>query len=227
MNIERLTARVQGLAATVFLLAFTASAAAAPIVIQPDDGKDAEINSGSPGSNLGSNEFLTLNWINNFRSIGLVEFDLSSIAPGSVINSAQLSLFHQINTQSNAQYDIFRVTSPWLESTVTFNTAPSFDPIAVSSLTFSGNPGVRREWDVTAVVQGWVSGAFANYGLWIEEIPVQGAATAYFSSSDGLSGREPRLTVDATAAVPEPMSLLLMISGLGGALLHRRRMHRD
>jgi hypothetical protein len=163
---------------------------------------------------------LIVNW-SSARSIGLIEFDLSSIPAGSAIHSATLSLFHSANGQFDATYDLFRVTSPWLESTVTFNTAPSYHPVAAASLTFSGASGVYRDWNVTALTQGWVSGTYANFGMWIEESPVGSAANAYFSSSDvtrfGLD-RAPKLVVDYTAptSVPEPASLSFLGFGLAG-----------
>jgi len=209
----------------------TSPALAATITLQPDDtvGKDAEISDGANADFNGGALFdLILNWNGNLRSIGLIEFDLSAIPTGSTINSATLSLFHSDNTQfSDVTYNAFRVTSAWAEGTVTFNTAPAFDPVAVSSLTFSGASRVFRDWSVTSVVQGWVSGAFANNGLWIEEIPAAGTGTAFFASSDNLTEDWwPRLTIDfepAQTAVPEPASLLLFGTGAAGLVLLRRR----
>ena len=214
------------------MFALSASAAHAVLInIQPDGlaGKDAEINDGSPDSNFGGRDDLIINWFDNSRSIGLIEFDLSVVPEGATINLATLDLFHEFNSNQGSRYDIFRITSAWSESTVTFNTAPNFDSTAVSSLTISDDStSVHRLWDVTNVVSDWVNNVHPNYGLWIEEIPIQGNATAYFLSSDTTDPtKRPKLTIDYTttapSTVPEPTTLAIMTFGLAGIGFARKK----
>jgi hypothetical protein len=198
------------------LLAFSPLFATS-IVLQPGpEGHDAEIDNGLPNQNWGGLSDLVINWFGGARSVGLISFDLSAVPSGATINDASLSLFHRVNNNNGQTYQIFRVTSSWAESTVTWNTQPTFDPVAVASLTIGDtSSGLYRSWDITALVQGWVSGTYQNYGMWIEEVPIQGSGTAFFESSDGQADRRPILdiTYDAVGVPDTGSSLGLVLSG--------------
>ena len=202
-------------------LSFCKTAVAASLVLQPGTiGKDAQIaNEGHADDNLGDSVDLISNVEGGgsaYRSIGLIEFDLSSIPNNADITSATLSIYHENNNNLGSRYDVFRTTSAWDEATVTFNTAPTFDLIAVDTLIIPDSVfGVFRDWDVTSLVSSWLNGTYSNYGMWIEEIPVQGSAHAWFSSSDQLAPYRPKLSVEYSI-VPIPTALVLFGSGLIG-----------
>jgi len=204
----------------IFLMLSSSSALATIMELQPGliEAKDAQIvnDNGTKANSNYQSPYLITNWTNNYRSIGLIQFDLGDIPNDVEIVSASLSLFHHSNSSLNSQYDLFRVTSDWDELGVTFNTAPTHEAIASASMVISDiSTRVFRSWDITSLVSGWISGAFENYGMWIEEAPIQGSATAQFFSSDngpfGHSSQRPKLTIEY-ATVPEPNTLLLFMA---------------
>ena len=184
-------------------------------VLTIGDTQDVNVASGSglEGDNLsGQPEFL-VNWGGAATSSqGLIQFDLSDVCPpAAVIQSATLDLFHEDNDGNGDTISLFRNTSAWSESTTTFSTAPSTFATAVSSLAISDdNTFLYRSFDVTAVVQGWFSGAFVNDGLTVTLTPDQ-PNWIYLMGHRGPADEVPILTI--TYAVPEPSSLALC--GLG------------
>ena len=98
-------------------------------------------------------------------SQGILSFDLPSGL--SQVSQATLNLFeHGNGGTASGVFAVYRNTSPWQKTTVTWDSRPSVDPTPVATLNISdGKDYVWRSWNVTAVVNGWLSGNFPNYGL--------------------------------------------------------------
>ena len=110
------------------------SAQEGTIILQPGltDGKDAEIWSLQPNSVYANNLVRAVAWTfqGDFGIVrGFLQFDLSSIPTGSIIDSAFLSLYApdqphaQFHSGENAAF-LRRITSDWGESTVSWNDQP-------------------------------------------------------------------------------------------------------
>ncbi len=205
-------------------LVFVQPSSALTVTLQPGiEGKDAHLRANSPLDNFGGYVDLTVNWADQSPDKGLLEFDLSSVA-GVTVTGATLSLYHSSNGGNGATFDLFRNTSAWDEGTVTWDTAPTYDPVAASSLNIAdGFTSVWRDWDVTALVQGWITGTNDNYGMTISRID-QPNSVVYFASSDYTIGYGPKLTINYEAnVVPEPSTYLLLGSGIAALAFWRRR----
>ena len=120
----------------------------------------------------------------------LIQFDLS---PVSSVDSATLRMclrdtegwFHGAPPVP-PNIVAHRVTDPWEELSVTWHTRPDYDSVVEASTRVSGVGWY--EWDITALVQAWKSGAHPNYGLllkWEKEDRDSSSVCEYhFESSD-------------------------------------------
>jgi PEP-CTERM motif len=220
--------RIGTLLALTVAMSLTGSLARAD-QITIGDSQDTSIASGIDAgfdygtANLSFAPWFLINWEGATSSQGLIQFDLSSLPSNAVIQSATLSVFHEFNDGDGDTISMFRNTAAWSESTATYDTKPSFDSTAVSSLTINdSNSGVFRTFDLTSVVQGWYSGAFVNDGLTVTQSP-DAAPWIYLDGQRATDPSEaPSLTiVFSTSPVPEPSSITLCGLGLGGIFLFR------
>ncbi|MEP7168530.1 MAG: DNRLRE domain-containing protein [Bacteroidota bacterium] len=126
-------------ATSAFTLAQTTTLTLQP---GPNDGKDAELFSCVPCGydvrNFGDKQDLdAIAWTNNGDQTNvrsLIQFDLSSIPVGATIVDARLSLYNYPGSLEGGHFtSVFhrnksklqRITSPWLEDSVTWNTQPT------------------------------------------------------------------------------------------------------
>ncbi len=183
------------------------------VTFQPDSctGKDTWILNNYPTTNLGTSaEFNTFAWTcggSPCNSKALIEFDLSTIPSAAVISSATLSLYADVNSSNgyagtptwgtdNDSY-LSRVTSPWNEMSVTWNTTPTTtitDQVIIpqSTNTAQDYPSI----DVTAFAQFWAQNPSQNYGMMIEMIFSSAYNSLLFCSSDNANvAKRPKLQV--------------------------------
>lgn len=115
---------------------------------------DTSIWSEYPTGNYGTTSLwvLTSNEPPIYSRRSLLNFDLSTIPGGVTITSATLNLYFYKAPHISRLYSAHRITGAWAESTVTWNTAPSFDSTATSTITTGTTDEVWLSWDVTADV---------------------------------------------------------------------------
>lgn len=116
------------------------------------------------------------------------------LPPGSVLVAATLTLNVQYlyggNPESPVAVNVHRVTAPWEENTVTWNSfAASYDPTIETTFYVSGSGSYAV--DITGVVRAWLDGSVPNYGILLE----QGIApyTCYASGEHPVVARRPSL----------------------------------
>lgn len=189
------------------------------LVLQPGaEGKDACISTGSWADiNRGNDkEFDILTWtrsgtIGYYRSV--IDFDFSSIASGSIIKKASLSLFHNptatmsdglhssasahLSGKDNGAY-LRRIISTWEENTITWATQPTITTINEVLLPASTS-GTQDylDIDVTALVQDIIDNRNTSFGFMIMLQKEEVYRSLIFASSDHPDAtKHPKLVVE-------------------------------
>jgi uncharacterized repeat protein (TIGR01451 family) len=148
------------------------------VLVAPDlperlaDVADADILQGRPDQNYGGNDEMWVGYDDYLEPDGriarsFIRFDTSAMPAGTSIGRATLYLY------LNSSYDfpdrsrtlmVYRVTSSWTESGLTWNTQPSIGEAYGSALVTHGDWGWYA-FDITGLVRGWLNGTWSNHGL--------------------------------------------------------------
>lgn len=199
------------------LAAITVSLSAQTLTLQPGPaGKDAEIFScvpcGYSTRNFGNiGDLCAVSWTNNGNSSkirGLIQFDLSGIPTGSIINDARLSLYYNPNTDEGQHFRYFgnnsallqRITQNWNETTVTWNNQPTtttHNQVVIPSSTSSTQdyPNIN----VTPLIRDMVNNPSTSFGMMLKLQYESHFRKLIFASGDySVASKRPKLTVTYT-----------------------------
>jgi hypothetical protein len=181
--------------------------------------RDTYLNQREPEQNYGGYGHIHLgNHAEGPIKTGLVWFDLTGIPPQAVVGQANLLLFGQ-DVDGIVSLDVTGLRRSWVELEATWRESsakePWGQPGALSTMEDRDAASVRGTftdgglvqyytWDVTDLVQAWVSGVRPNYGALILTSPGTKAKETHglYSSNFGLLLLRPKLEVEFT--VPEP-----------------------
>ena len=161
--------------------------------------KDTGIKAGSSSNNYGASTSLVIDRESGDLQRALFQFDLSSIPACAIISSATLKLqctaiggllnvaVYQLQedwtegTQNGAagvaNWNQRMTGTNWTSAGGTFN--------STAEDTINTNSTGQHTWDITTLVQDWVSGAKSNYGVMVGSPDGGGNRTATYSSREG------------------------------------------
>jgi hypothetical protein len=175
---------------------------------------DSEVRQGNPTENYGIEPTMGAGYDNytsehRLTHRALLHFDVSTfLPPGTTIHQATLQLYMVGYCDAvSTSYRAYRITDDWSELTTTWNNQPSFAE-GYGSTVIPGPPGEPWDWytfDVTALVQDWISGDHPEYGLMIrgpESPPYQCAFRDFLTKGGGGYTVAPELVVDYTLPAP-------------------------
>ncbi len=163
------------------------------------------------------------------QNAALLRFNLSSIAPEATITQATLQLYATGWSGTNITVDAYVITRNLRTRQATWNQSQSGNPWGQpgcndtstdrraspeSSRTASG---INRwyDFDLTAVVQDWVSGGLANHGVLLRSASSTSRTSFYFASAQrGDLYRRPRIVITyRTGPAPTPGTAPTLIIG--------------
>jgi hypothetical protein len=203
------------LGAAVVLALVCGSVSAAEYTFYPVE--DAWVNEANPGTNYGSNTYLSV----KDRS-GLAEAflrfssaDLAALS-GQSIAGASLWMYQYQGTFSPADtLNLHAVNAPWSEAALVWDNKPAYDPYPVSGIDIAAGNNLWRQWSgLEGLVFQWASGG-QQFGLAVENNRdgVEEELFARFYSAEYADpALRPHLRVTTT---PEPVSSLLFLLGAG------------
>ena len=187
------------------------------IVLQPDENnsKDALISSYEPSKNRGVYpDFVAQSWTVSGSPVdyrSLIEFDLSNIPNGAVINSADLSLYshdspglgsHSTTSGSNESV-LSRITSSWEENSVTWNNQPT--TTTENQVFLSESSSSTEDYlniDVTDLVLDMIADSANSHGFLIKLLTEQHYRSLVFAASGhSNSDLHPKLEVTYTETI--------------------------
>jgi hypothetical protein len=126
---------------------------------------DSWVSAAEPTGNFGTSQMMPIQGASSGVTNVFVLFDLSTIPEGSQINAAHLVVYvDQFHTAGTIQ--AYGVSAAWTESTITFDNAPAL--LGASGSTAVSAHDQTVSLDVTSLVQSWLSGSVANYGIALE-----------------------------------------------------------
>ena len=122
---------------------------------------DAYVVSGSPSKNYGTTTTLAVqNGVTSY-----IQFNLTAMPSGATVSRATLNLYVDAVTAGGV-FDVYQVNGAWTETGLTYNNRPALGASATGNNPITVTTGnAFLVIDITPLVQSWLAGSTANYGV--------------------------------------------------------------
>lgn len=167
---------------------------------------DTYANEDFPTTNYGSSADLVVARTTEFLTLrrSYLKFNLSSIPGNAVVSSAVLSIYLKSGSGPIVTLTVYQVNSDWTTggaTPLTWNNQPAIGQSRANNAV-STTAG-RKTWTLTSLVQEWINGTTANYG-----VVVRGPETSsveWVRTFDSLQGsNDPVLVVNYSVPTATP-----------------------
>jgi len=171
------------------------------VTIQLGDtnGQDSYVRNDIPATNYGNEVYLSAGSNATGISRAFIQFDLTELPEDAVIIDATLGLNYFDTSPAVAGFiGAYQVLVSWDEATITWNSQPNASTVleAVLNLPTPATGGFVY-WTITDLVQGWLDGSIANYGVMMADPDesTQEAWKLFHSSEDPSPSPHPQLII--------------------------------
>jgi hypothetical protein len=161
-----------------------AAACAAPGSSTLNPTADTHVREGFPTNTAGTGSLIFIGAGTGAADRGLILFSLPALGAGCALTVATLSLKVTSGTAGRT-LEARNVASAWGETTVTWNTQPTWTATAAATTTSSGTAGAWISFDVLALTQAQYAGT--NYGYFVKHQTEAGAAASESVYSSGAA----------------------------------------
>jgi hypothetical protein len=184
------------LIAKLLLLLTVVSVVAQAQIVLTDD---AYTSSQNANKNFGSTNTLTVSSLSN-TYVNFSTANLGSSITGSNVSSAILILYADAVVASGTM-DVYQVSAPWSEGTITFNTAPALGTKVLSGVSVTKTGFLSL--DLTSTVQAWLNGTQANNGIAL--VPRSGStiSVSFDSKENTVTSHFAQLTLVLVSVGPQ------------------------
>ena len=184
---------------SVLVLVFLLMPISGATILNITASEDAPVYSPTPGTNYGTlNPISIHNWSTTI-DIAYLKFDVSSVPPDAIITDVKF-FFYETDYGSSAykkNISIFKVTEPWTETAITYNTMPADDGVILDTRLVGGYYDYEEQgwynWTITDLASSWINGTSDNNGVKLAH-PEQAANEYWFETREGT--HLPYLSID-------------------------------
>ena|SRR5690242_4408084 len=161
--------------------------------------EDSEFQNDSPNFNNGLNAGFKVGEEDSTNTTyrAALKFSLAKIPFGSIIKSVNLKLtVYGDASNKTTTLNIYRITSSWSETTITWNTQPSKSSLDGNVSIANGFTGQKTIPITIALVQGWLDRTITNHGLFLQNSPENDDNFHFRSREYGTAADRPILEVE-------------------------------
>lgn len=164
-----------------------------PTIVSTNNPGSAFVYSSEPATTFNAWSYTRVGNNGYGKSRTYIEFGLSQLPTGAVIDNAELSLYQTLTNSANTVVDLHQITSWWEYYSVNWNEQPTYNAIPIGSETF--NTTGYGTYDITELASDWYKGKTTNFGFMLKAKDENGAKREFASALNSDVNKIPKISI--------------------------------